>query len=199
MSDKLHVNLTGRDSQIRIGWQKLVPGSEVSCLCFLGVTHASASHFISNTQDERRVVHGLQRATDDRRIPDGVSQHLAHQLEENVDLDALVELASQTCMPPVPEGHPAISFDQGHSVRLAVARDAAFSMYYTEYVPHYTAVHQSSFIISTCGHVPSMGELLFLLCFAELIDACTNASLRKCSKGAQPCTAAPGRACHTHQ
>ena len=99
---------------------------------------------ISNAQDERRVVHGLQRATDDRRIPDGVAQHLAHQLEENVDLDALVELASQTCMPPVPEGHPAISFDQGHSVRLAVARDAAFSMYYSEYVPHCTVVHPSS-------------------------------------------------------
>ena len=87
-------------------------------------------------QDERRAVHGLQRATDDRRISDAVAQHLAHQLEENVDLDALVELASQACMPPVPEGHPAVSFEQEHRVRLAVARDAAFSMYYSEYVPN---------------------------------------------------------------
>ncbi len=90
---------------------------------------------------------------------------LAHQLEENVDLDALVELASQTCMPPVPEGHPAISFDQGHSVRLAVARDAAFSMYYSEYVPHAQLVHQSSCIISTCGHVLQHGRASVLALF----------------------------------
>ena len=79
-------------------------------------------------------MHGLQRAADDRRISDTAAQHLAHQLEENVDLDALMELASQACMPPVPEGHPAVSFDQEHRVRLAVARDAAFSMYYSECV-----------------------------------------------------------------
>ena len=80
-------------------------------------------------------MHGLQRAAEDQRISDAVAQHLAHQLEHNVDLDALVELASQACMPPVPEGHPAVSFDGEHRVRLAVARDAAFSMYYSECVP----------------------------------------------------------------
>ncbi len=94
-------------------------------------------------QDERRAVHGLQRVADDRRISDAVAQHLAHQLEENVDLDALVELASQACMPPVPEGHPAVSFEQEHRVRLAVARDAAFSMYYSEYVPNPLALQQT--------------------------------------------------------
>lgn len=79
-------------------------------------------------------MHGLQRAADNRRISDGVAQHLAHQLEENVDLAALVELASQACMPPVPEGNPAVSFDQERRVRLAVAKDAAFCMYYSECV-----------------------------------------------------------------
>lgn len=80
-------------------------------------------------------MHGLHRASEDRRISDGVSQHLAHQLEMNVDLDALVELASKACVPPVPEGHPAVSFEQRHHVRLAIARDAAFCMYYSECVP----------------------------------------------------------------
>lgn len=85
-------------------------------------------------QDERRTVHGLQRTPEDQRVSDAVAHHLARQLEQNVDLDALVELASQACLPPVPEGHPAVSFPQEHHVRLAVARDAAFSMYYSECV-----------------------------------------------------------------
>ena len=109
-------------------------------------------------QDERRAVHGLQRTIDERRISDAMAQHLAHQLEENVDLDALVQLASQACMPPVPEGHPAVSFDQEHRVRLAVARDAAFSMYYSEYVSCSHALHQPpedapfSMYYSECVH-----------------------------------------------
>ena len=106
-------------------------------VCMLPALHATGI-----VQDERRAVHGLQRVTDDRRISDAVAQHLAHQLEENVDLNALVQLASQACMPPMPEGHPAVGFDQEHHVRLAVARDAAFSMYYSEYVPCPHALHQ---------------------------------------------------------
>ena len=77
-------------------------------------------------------MHGLRRASDVRRTSDGLAQHLAQQLEENVDLDALLELASQACVPPVPTGHPGAGFMQKRSTRLAVARDAAFCTYYSE-------------------------------------------------------------------
>lgn len=78
----------------------------------------------------------------DEGVPRDLSQSLASLCRSHVDLDALLALAGSAEVPPPPPPHPAATpaaacalagaAAAGPPVRIAVARDAAFSFYYQE-------------------------------------------------------------------